>query len=932
MPGAWDTAIAAPFDVGLLLLLTDGSVLAQNTGTSLWWRLVPDRAGRYAQGEWKPTGSSANAPLYFASAVLRDGTVFVAGGEYSNNASQPSDLCTAELYDPVAETWRKIATPKDWTAIGDAPCCVLPDGRVLLGNIMAGPCAIWDPKAGKWAATDSKLNASSSEETWTLLSDGSVLTADCVGPPASELFVGNGWIANGNAPALVETASSEIGPAILLTDGSVFAIGATGATGRFKPNAMPGQAGTWTPGPGVPPNAANIPQGAKDAPACLLPNGRVLCVVGPVDGVKDNYLGPASFYEFDPYGATTWTALPSPPAAAALAPYNFCFLLLPNGQVLVSNGTASVALFQPDGAPDPAWAPSIQACSASVLQGSIHRLQGMRLNGLSQACSYGDDAAMATNYPIVRLRAAPPSDRVVYCRTANHSTMAVATGRALHDTEFTVPRDIVPGIYYLSVVANGIASPETLLSVQAGKMRGRNRLSGVDAGEAEMFAEEELFYRDLSEVHMLIDFISGRTDKSLAGLKDVCSADCDGNPVTSMSPQDAVEQICRISYPPSGSVAANAQQAAFMLVVKDKLNYLAAPARGLTVAFTSMFAGTSLKFPNRLTTRLRQFRHWWNGTKPEKTSKPFFSASAAYPNLEDQARRFRYFYNWLPWWSLGLLLLIAYTNWDVSVTDTVIQRITGTSKTYAALLDKDPKFAPTANACATPPQEHEADCEQADIDRDELTADRIDLQNLVGGHDWYSWLRPVALSVHLFASTRDPTYTQPQTIEKTAGTSAKPVEIVPVSVTPVQGTTTSPAPQDKTKSVVARPGHDSAASLSPLEILTMAIVASLNGIVIPAAFGGLGTLAGLLRSITTKMRDSILAPRDYGLARVSIFLGMSAGLAVGLFDFSSAGAGTIKITTAGLSFLAGFAAEAFFTFLDSLIARLMPQTPPPAGK
>lgn len=58
-----------------------------------------------------------SAPLYFASAVLGDGTV--AGGEDNTNVTMVEILAT-EIYDPVSNSW---------TQIGDAVSCVLPDGR-----------------------------------------------------------------------------------------------------------------------------------------------------------------------------------------------------------------------------------------------------------------------------------------------------------------------------------------------------------------------------------------------------------------------------------------------------------------------------------------------------------------------------------------------------------------------------------------------------------------------------------------------------------------------------------------------------------------------------------------------------------------------------------------------------------------------------------
>ena len=57
--------------------------------------------------------------------------------------------------------------------------------------------------------------------------------------------------------------------------------------------------------------------------------------------------------------------------------------------------------------------------------GHSYVIHGERFNGMTQAVAYGDDATMATNYPIVRLIS--EDGRVHYCRTFDHSTMAVAT-------------------------------------------------------------------------------------------------------------------------------------------------------------------------------------------------------------------------------------------------------------------------------------------------------------------------------------------------------------------------------------------------------------------------------------------------------------------------------------------------------------------------
>jgi len=64
---------------------------------------------------------------------------------------------------------------------------------------------------------------------------------------------------------------------------------------------------------------------------------------------------------------------------------------------------------------------------------------------------------MATNYPLVRLRS-EVNGKEYYCRTFDHSTMAVATGPAIVSTNFKVPFDVPHGNADLVVIANGIAS------------------------------------------------------------------------------------------------------------------------------------------------------------------------------------------------------------------------------------------------------------------------------------------------------------------------------------------------------------------------------------------------------------------------------------------------------------------------------------------
>ncbi|HEY7032421.1 MAG TPA: kelch repeat-containing protein [Thermomicrobiales bacterium] len=461
MAGIWKALVhQPPFNASTMLLLTDGTIMCQESGGVRWWRLRPDTTGNYVNGTWSELAPMHHTRLYYASAVLADGRVLVAGGEYSDAGSETN---TAEMYNPITNTWTVIPGPPGWAQIGDAACCVLPDGRFLLGSIGDVRTALYDPTTGIWSAGPNKHDRSS-EESWSLLPDHSVLAAECTAHPKAEKYVpsAGAWVSAGTTPVdLVEASSIEIGPSFLLPDGRAFFIGATNHTALYTMSATPTLPGTWAIGPSFPVGPSGQPMGAKDAPGCLMPNGNVLCVAGPVDGVSGHYLGPTSFFEFD---GVALHKVSDPPNAAGV-PFVGRMMLTPAGQVLFAAGTPAMYAYFPSGGPHPSWRPHITGAPGTVTWLGTHTLSGTQLNGLSQAVGYGDDAASATNYPIVRLENLA-TGKVTYCRTHNHSTMGVATGSVVHTTQFTVPFGAALGASELVVIANGIASAPVTVTVK----------------------------------------------------------------------------------------------------------------------------------------------------------------------------------------------------------------------------------------------------------------------------------------------------------------------------------------------------------------------------------------------------------------------------------------------------------------------------------
>ena len=216
-------------------------------------------------------------------------------------------------------------------------------------------------------------------------------------------------------------STSEIGPAVLMADGRVLFVGASGSTAIYTPPTVSTSAGTWVAGPTLP-RIAGVQIGAKDSTGCLLPDGRVLFAAGPVytpnkrDRVTLGWLVPTYFFEFDPTDDSLHR-VPGPPNAFGVQ-YEGRLLLLPTGEVLCSfQKSARMFVYRSYGKPLDHARPIIHGVVPdNAVPGTTLTISGEQFNGLSQGVAAIDDITAATNYPLVRLRE-KTSGLVRYCRT-----------------------------------------------------------------------------------------------------------------------------------------------------------------------------------------------------------------------------------------------------------------------------------------------------------------------------------------------------------------------------------------------------------------------------------------------------------------------------------------------------------------------------------
>ena len=446
-----------PNAANTMMLETDGTVLMEGGGvTNSWYRLTPDSSGSYVDGTWTRVASMALQRLYYGSTVLPNGDVLVQGGEYSGPQSQQTDNNTGEIYSPVTNTWSAIA-PFPEPNFGDDCLELLPNGTVLAGYINGPQTFIYNPATNSWSPGETKLlNDKSDEENWVKLPDGSILSYDIyasiatgVGHAQRYMPSTNTWVDAGIVPVALTSAANgnELGPGLLLPDGRVFYLGATGNTAYYTPSTN-----SWTTGPVIPDGLVT-----DDAPAANLPDGDILFTAD-----TPLYQGPAHLFEFNPT-TNVYTDLTSQLPTGYLSAPAFVdrMLVLPTGQILLNNGSSQLYVFTPSLGPVAVGVPVISGISENP-DGSF-LLSGTLLNGISEGAYYGDDAQMSSDYPIVRLTDA--NNNVFYARTYNWSSTGDATGTTPESTDFTLPPGLPANTYAVSVVANGFASAPSSLTI-----------------------------------------------------------------------------------------------------------------------------------------------------------------------------------------------------------------------------------------------------------------------------------------------------------------------------------------------------------------------------------------------------------------------------------------------------------------------------------
>ncbi|WP_256077180.1 hypothetical protein [Massilia sp. YIM B04103] len=474
--------------------------------------------------------------------------------------------------------------------------------------------------------------------------------------------------------------------------------------------------------------------------------------------------------------------------------------------------------------------------------------------------------------------------------------------------------------------------------------------------------EDFIFARELNEVFLLLDHISGRWDKSWYAPP---MAESDEH-------MPKVRELCMIGLAADGSSESKVDQAVKLLCAKDKLNAAARPATGMTIAFTLLVVGEENRRSwtgwiegmgnlwQRWTQRPGNAAHSGSAAKtalgddggpappPTEPAAPALESALAplqarrsnngywdkptrltlarhaFPGLVSVAAKFKRRIFLIV---ILLLLGLATTcviSWHITGGNVILQHLEALKiqdvTLQKTIAEAELKFASdeqerqngAAGPAATPT----------------VTQTQAEAQ---GQAKVRAAARPVQFC-SLFAPDATPLYRS--TEEYQLCTRKRELDQRIAIAHDALGSWLRPW-VDVYQQVGGwfsggQAFYPAALAQSNTEELAQIVTMVVGTAVLPLFYGVLGAGAAVVRDLWAKMRESLLSPRDYSLALLQLALGATIGACIALFISPSSQAngkeagllGSWALSSSALSFIAGFGVEGVFLALESLVRRV----------
>src|SRR5690242_3753415 len=161
----------------------------------------------------------------------------------------------------------------------------------------------------------------------------------------------------------------------------------------------------------------------------------------------------------------------------------------------------------------------------------------------------------------------------------------------------------------------------------------------------------------IREVQLLLDFISGLTNRRLKDLEVSCpDSACAPDQIKKLKGEQVIARLEEIVAGYDKDIALQPTNIAFLKLLKDELVQMAAPATGLTVAYTAMVVGSGRKKEGR-----------------ELPKDRVDYAQAAYPALMSAAHRHRVGHLFILALALALALITVSESARVALGKALLQ-------------------------------------------------------------------------------------------------------------------------------------------------------------------------------------------------------------------------------------------------------------------
>jgi hypothetical protein len=446
-----------------------------------------------------------------------------------------------------------------------------------------------------------------------------------------------------------------------------------------------------------------------------------------------------------------------------------------------------------------------------------------------------------------------------------------------------------------------------------------------------------IFARELAEVYLLLDNVSTSSSKTLLGAKVG-----DGRTIDAAW----LEEVCEIGWPPKGSDVEQAKQAATLIGARDVLNGLAAPATGGTIAFTLLVAGEDklahrrdgpdLPWWRRMLLRLAGYRETNEANAPAELlaeqgwgvdpPSRFSLATMAFPSLARRAGTFRWLIRVLITvlflWLLGTCVL----SWDVTAGNGLLTQVNALEAKASDVANqittienggRSSDEASTSSATSTVPS----------VARPRTKANGASTKAAQPG-DHMARYSPLCRR-NPYSATAAKLCQQQSDVNAALCAARANLRQWLQHWSGLEARLSAPCPAG----AVDCSGTDAAR-----EQWAATLLGVLGGAVLPIFYGLLGAGAAVVRSLSARMRESLLAPRLIYLSLVQLALGAVIGACIGLFVAPSGSSGAIAaaggapggqsllgpvpLSPSALCFIAGFGVEQVFVALEALLTRV----------